>query len=67
MIADLSSKKLSLHRTQNSVLLYGWSRFSEMRVAIHLYTTVAIGPILPDVETISGEKEPCSTSLILFS
>ena len=67
MIADLSSEKLSLHRTQNSVLLYGWSRFSEMRVAIRLYTAVAIGPIRPDVETISGEKEPCSTSLILSS
>ena len=68
MIADLSSEKLSLHRTQNSVLLYGWSRFLEKRlVAIRLYTTVAIGPIPPDVEKISGEKEPCSTSLILSS
>ena len=31
------------------------------------HTTVAIGPIPPDVEKISGEKEPCSTSLILSS
>ena len=32
---------------------------------MRLYTTVAIGPIPPEVEKISGEKEPCSTSLIL--
>ena len=56
LIADHSSEKLSLHRTQNSVLLYGWSRFSEIRMAIRLYTTVAIGAIPPDVEKISGEK-----------
>ena len=62
IIADLSSEKLSLHSN-----LYGWSRFSEMRVAIRLYTTVAIGPIPPDDEKISGEKEPCSTSLISSS
>ena len=42
-------------------------RLSAMRVAIRLYTTVAIGPIPPDVENTSGEKEPCSTSLTLSS
>ena len=67
MKADLNSEKLSLHRSQNRVLLYGWSRFLAMRVAMHLYTTVAIGPMPPDVEKTSGEKEPCSTSLILSS
>ena len=35
--------------------------------AILLYTVVAVGPIPPDVEKTSGEKDPCSISLILCS
>ena len=31
--------------------------------AIFLYTTVAIGPMPPDVVKTKGENEPCSTSL----
>ena len=67
MIAERSSEKLSLHRNQNRVLLYGCLRFSAIMVAIHLYTTVAIGPIPPEVENTRGEKDPCSTSITLSS
>ena len=48
MIAECSSEKLSLHRIQNRVRLYGCLRFSAIMVAIRLYTTVAIGPIPPE-------------------
>ena len=67
MIAERSSEKLSLHRIQNRVLLYGCLRFSAIMVAIRLYTTVAIGPIPPEVEKTRGEKDPCSTSITLSS
>ena len=34
-----------------------------MREAILLYTTVAMGPMPPEVEKTRGENVPCSTSL----
>jgi hypothetical protein len=36
-----------------------------MSEAILLKTTIADGPIPPEVEKIKGANEPCSTSLIL--
>ena len=35
--------------------------------AILLYTTLAVGPIPPDVEKTRGEKDPRSTSLMRWS
>ena len=67
MIADLSSEKLSLHRSQCTILLYGLSCFSAISEASLLYTTVAVVPMPPDVENTSGENDPCSISLICSS
>ena len=63
MIVDLSKEKF-IHLI---VLLYGRSYFSDISEAILLYTVVAVGPIPPEVLKTSGEKQPCSTSLILCS
>ena len=58
MIADLSREKLTLQRSQNSVLLYGCSCLSAINEASLLKTTVAVDPNPPVVEKTSGEKEP---------
>ena len=57
-IAERNSEKLILHLSQKRVWLNG----SSCR-----YTTVAIGPIPPEVENTSGEKDPRPTSLTLSS
>ena len=62
MIADLSREKLTLHRSQNSVLLYGCSCLSAINEASLLETTVAVDPNPPVVEKTNGEKEPNSIS-----
>ena len=67
MIVDLSKEKFNLHLIHLIVLLYGRSYFSDISEAILLYTVVAVGPIPPEVLKTSGEKQPCSTSLILCS
>ena len=59
MIADLSREKLTLQRSQNSVLLYGCSAINEASL---LKTTVAVDPNPPVVEKTNGEKEPNSIS-----
>ena len=45
MIADLSREKLTLQRSKNSVLLYGFSCLSTINEASLLKTTVAVDPI----------------------
>ena len=60
MIADLSREKLTLQRSQNSVLLYGCSCLSAISEASLLKTTVAVDPNPPVVEKPNGEKEPNS-------
>ena len=62
MIADLSREKLTLQRSQNSVLLYGCSCLSAINEASVLKTTVAVDPNPPVVEKTNGEKEPNSIS-----
>ena len=62
MIADLSREKLTLQRSQNSVLLYGCSCLSAINEASLLKTTVAVDPNPPVVEKTNGEKEPNSIS-----
>ena len=57
MIADLSREKLTLQRSQNSVLLYGCSCLSAINEASLLKTTVAVDPNPPVVEKTNGEKE----------
>ena len=44
MIADLSREKLTLQRSQNSVLLYGCSCLSAINAASLLKTAVAVDP-----------------------
>ena len=67
IIADRSREKLSLHLSQFIVLLYGLLCLSVIREAILLYITVAVAPMPPAVVKTRGEKEPCSTSLIVGS
>ena len=62
MIADLSREKLTLQRSQNSVLLYGCSCLSAINEASLLKTTVAVYPNPPVVEKTNGEKDPNSIS-----
>ena len=59
MIADLSREKLTLQRSQNSVLLYGCSCLSARSTK---QVTVAVDPNPPVVEKTNGEKEPNSIS-----
>ena len=61
-MADLSREKLTLHRSQNGVLLYGCSCLSAINEASLLKTTVAVDPNPPVVEKTNGEKEPNSIS-----
>ena len=44
MIADLSREKLTLQRSQNSVLLYSCSSLSAINAASFLKTAVAVDP-----------------------
>ena len=62
MIADLSREKLTLQRSQNSVLLYGCSCLSAINEASLLKTTVAVDPNSIVDEKTNGEKEPNSVS-----
>ena len=66
-IAERNSEKLSLHISQKWVRLNGSSPLSAIIETRRWYTTVAIGPIPPEVENTSGEKDPRSTSLTLSS
>ena len=59
MIAERRSEKLRRHLIQCIVLLYGLLVLSAIIVASLLYTVVAVGPMLPDVEKTRGEKLPC--------
>ena len=65
--ADLSIAKEYLHRMKLMVALYGLWNFSECNIASLLINRVETGPQPPEVENISGEKHPCSTSLTLCS
>ena len=58
MIADLSREKLTLQRSQNSVLLYGCFCISAINEASLLKTTVAVAidPDPPVVEKTNGER-----------
>ena len=58
MIADLSREKLTLQRSQDSVLLYGCSCLSAINEASLLKTTVANPPVV--------EKNNVSTHLHVF-
>ena len=55
-IAERNSEKLCLHISQKWVRLNGSSRLSAIIEARRRYTTVAIGPIPPEVENTSGER-----------
>ena len=59
MIADLSREKLTLQRSQKSVLLYGCPCLSAINEASLLKTTVAVDPNPPVVEKTN---EPNSIS-----
>ena len=65
MLSDRRREKVSRHLSQLMVGLYCWLNLVEIIVANLLYTTVADGPISPDTEKTSVEKQPCSTSLTL--
>ena len=54
MIADLSREKLTLQRSQNSVLLYGCSCLSAINEASLLKTTVAVVQIQPKLRLLSA-------------
>ena len=56
MIADLSREKLTLQRSQNSVLLYGCSCLSAINEASLLKTTVAVDPNPPVVEKLMAKR-----------
>ena len=66
-IAECRREKLNLHEIQCMVLLYGFSCFEAIMEAIRLYTTVDVGAMPLVVESTSGEKDPCSTSLTCSS
>jgi len=71
MITDLSRReKFNQHLIQCSVFPYSYIRllkFLHDARGSFLYTTVAVVPMLPAVVKISGENNPCPTSLTLSS
>ena len=50
-MAERKSEKLRRHRIQCMVLLYGLLVLSAIIAASLLYTVVAVGPMLPEVES----------------
>ena len=64
---DLKRLKESLHLSHFITMLYFIPLFSASRVARRRYAMVVEGPIPPEAEKTRGVKEPCSTSLILWS
>ena len=66
-MAERKSEKLRRHRIQCMVLQYGLLVLSAIIAASLLYTVVAVGPMLPEVEKTRGEKVPCLISLIRSS
>ena len=66
-MAERKSEKLRRHCIQCMVLLYGLLVLSAIIAASLLYTVVAVGPMLSEVEKTRGKKFPCSISLICSS
>ena len=67
IMAERSSEKLSLQRSQLSVWLQHWLCFVAIIEASFLQTTLAVRPIPPDAEKTRGEKQPWSISLTRLS